>query len=150
VTGDGELTELSERLDLAVDLSIDHAISTLAGGERLQPFASYEAAGEVTRAFFLGVGHEDPVVEARQWVAEVDELAYAVIVYPGELTYTGDRRQPVILAEAWEPRMEETVVVAQEYERLTPADPELGEPAVRTLGIQLEVGRSAPLQLPAP
>jgi hypothetical protein len=148
MTDNEEVTELSERLDMTVDLSIDHAISTLAGGERLQPFASYEAGGEVTRAFFLGVGHPDPVLEAREWVADVGDLAYVVIVYPGELTYTGDRRRQAILAEAWEPGMPETVVVAQEYERLPEADPELGEPAARALGMQLEVGKSAPLQLP--
>jgi hypothetical protein len=135
---------------MSVDLSIEYAISMLAGGERLQPFASYEAAGEVTRAFFLGVGHPDPVVEARQWVAEVDDLAYAVIVYAGEITYTGDRRQVAVLAEAWEPGMPEALVVAQEYERLPATGPELGEPAARAAGMQLELGKSAPLQEPDP
>jgi hypothetical protein len=148
VTDDEAMTELSDRLDMTVDLSFEYAISTLAAGERLQPFASYEVAGEVTRAFFLGIADPDPVVEARQWVAGVDDLAYAVVVYPGELTYVGDRRQPAVLAEAWEPGMAETLVVAQEYERLPDADPELGEPAARAVGMQLEVGKAAPLRLP--
>jgi hypothetical protein len=142
--GDDNTTELSPQLDLAVDLSIEYAVSTLAGGERLQPFASYEAAGEVTRAFFLGVGHPDPVQEARLWIAEVENLTFAAIVYPGELTNTAGRR-PVILAESWEPGMENTLVVAQEYERLEDSDAELGRPSLRAMGMQLEVGTAPPL-----
>ncbi len=143
--GDDNTTELSPQLDLAVDLSIEYAVSTLAGGERLQPFASYEAAGEVTRAFFLGVGHPDPVQEARLRIAEVENLTYAAIVDPGELTDTAGGRRPVILAEAWEPGMENTLVVAQEYERLEDGDAELGRPSVRAMGMQLEVGTAPPL-----
>ncbi len=140
------MTELSERLDLSVDISLEYALATLAGGERLQPFASYEAAGEVTRAIFLGIGHPDPVEEARIWVAEIADLTYVVIVYPGEITSTDGRRQSAVLAEAWEPAMSETLVVAQPFEATPDGDPDLGTPAVLALGGQLELGTSPPLQ----
>jgi hypothetical protein len=75
VTANEDLSPISDQLDLAIDLAIEYAISTLAAGERLQPAASYEAAGEVTRTFFLGIGNPDPLVEAREWVAAVDDLS---------------------------------------------------------------------------
>jgi len=67
MNADEELAPISDRLDMAIDLAFDYAISTLAAGELLQPAAPCVAAGEVTRASFLGIGNTDPVVEAREW-----------------------------------------------------------------------------------
>lgn len=83
----GDLTAISGHLDMVIDAAIEYAVSTLAAGERFQPAASYESGGEVSRAFFLGFGNPDPVVEAREWVAALDDPAHAVVTYPGEVHY---------------------------------------------------------------
>jgi hypothetical protein len=140
-----DLTPISDRLDMVIDVAIDYAISTLAGGERLQPAASYESHGEVTRAFFMGVGHPDPVVEAREWVAGLDDLAYVVLTYAGEVHYRTTEPRKAILAEAWEAGMARTVVIAQEYEPVQGGDPEAGTPLLGPTGLQLEVGTTDPL-----
>jgi hypothetical protein len=140
-----DLTPISDRLDMAIDLAIDYAVATLAAGERLQPAASYESAGEVARAFFLGLGNPDPVVEAREWVAALSDVAYAVISYPGEVHYKTSAARQAVLAEAWEAGMAKTVVIAQEYEVVEGGDPEQGVPMVRPTGNQLEVGTTVPL-----
>jgi len=136
-----DLTPISDRLDMVIDVAVDYAMSTLAGGERLQPAASYESNGEVTRAFFMGVGHPDPVVEARAWVASLGHVAYAVLTYAGEVHYRTTGVRKAVLAEAWEAGMARAVVIAQEYE----AGAEDGAPLVRPVGLQLEVGTTAPL-----
>jgi hypothetical protein len=140
-----ELTPISDRLDMVIDVAVDYAMSTLAAGERLQPAASYESNGEVTRAFFLGVGNPDPVVEAREWVAGLDHLAYVVITYPGEVHYRTAGAHKAVLAEAWETGMPRTVVIAKEYETLPDGKPEEGTPVARPTGDQLEVGTTSPL-----
>jgi hypothetical protein len=142
---DEELSPVSDRLDVAIDLAIEYAISTLAAGERLQPAASYEAAGEVTRAFFLGIGNPDPVVEAREWVAAVSDLSYVVVTYLGEVHYKTTEARKAVLAEAWELGMPATVVIAQEYEPVLGARSSEGSPLVRANGNQLEVGTTPPL-----
>jgi hypothetical protein len=128
---------------MVINVAIDYAVSTLAGGERLQPAASYEVGGEVARAFFLGVGNPDPVAEAREWVAGLDAPAYAVITYPGEVHYKVGPARQAVLAEAWEEGLELTVVIAQEYVPTEGSTPDSGEPAVRPVGDQLEVGTTA-------
>jgi hypothetical protein len=145
VSADEELYPISEQLDMAIDVAIDYAISTLAAGERLQPAASCEAAGEVIRAFFLGIGNPDPVLEAREWVAAVEDLSHVVLTYPGEVHYKTTGARKAVLAEAWERGMPATVVIAQEYDALPDGDPSEGSPLVRANGDQLEVGTTPPL-----
>ncbi len=107
--------------------------------------ASYEAAGEVTRPFFLGISNPDPVVEAREWVAAVDDLSYVVLTHPGEVHYKTTAARKAVLAEAWELGMPATVVIAQEYEPVPDGDPLEGSPLVRADGNQVEVGTTPPL-----
>jgi hypothetical protein len=145
LTDEASLTPISDRLDMVIDVAIDYAISTLAGGEGLQPAASYEADGEVSRVFFLGLGHPDAVVEAREWVAAQAGVSYAVVTYPGEVHYKTTGTRQAVIAEAWEHGMAQTVVIAQEYEPVPGGGPETGVPLVRPAGNQLEIGVTGPL-----
>jgi hypothetical protein len=129
---------------MAIDGALAYAISTLAGGERLQPAASYMEGGEVTRAFFLGIANPDPVVEARQWLADLKDLQYVVLTYPGSVTYETGAVHKAVMAEAWERGMPRVVVIAQEYQQLPDGNADEGRPAVRAVGNELEVGTTEP------
>lgn len=142
---DEGLTPISDNLDRVLDVALDYAMSMLAGGERLQPAASYESQGEVSRAFFLGLGNPDPVIEAKEWVASLPQASYAVITYPGEVHYKNSSTHKAILAEAWEEGMPEAIVVAQEYQPVPDGDPEQGTPLFEPVGNQLELGHAKAL-----
>jgi hypothetical protein len=92
----------------------------------------------------MGIGDPDPVVEARAWVASLGHVAYAVLTYAGEVHYRTTGARKAVLAEAWEPGMARAVVIAREYEPVPGADSEAGAPLVRPIGLQLEVGTTAP------